>query len=81
MTEFGRRGTDVGKEDPHVILIRIDERLKNHLEVFKKHETDFADHKKEDNVNFKGLTITIARWSGIVIGVIFAINMFFKVVK
>lgn len=47
-----RRASDEGKEDPLLVLVRIDERLVNHLENFKAHQKDFNDHKDEDKRSF-----------------------------
>lgn len=50
-----RRAADQGKEDPMVILARIDERVANLSSNFTDHKDDFNAHRKEDKENFDKL--------------------------
>ncbi len=48
-----RRDIDNGKEDPAVVMARIDERLANHIVSFENYKKEFSDHKIDDASNFK----------------------------
>lgn len=77
MMEFGRRGTDKGKEDPYTIWARIDERLKNHLDDYREFKDDYKEHKEDDRKNFAFLNKTV--WFGM--GAIAVIQILMRVYK
>jgi len=58
-----RRLQDEGKEEPEVILARVDERVKNMNEKVTLHMVSFEEHKKEDDKNFAGLYRLV--WIGV----------------
>lgn len=60
---WGRRAEDRGKESLLVIMTRVDERLKNHVDKVDEHVRKFDKHVDEDAKNFSFLNKAI--WMGI----------------
>ena len=88
MVDFGRRATDQGKEDPIIMLTRIDERVKSldeKFEDFKKNfdeqKRSFGEHVKEDKIAFDGLNKLVARASGAFACVVLIIGWFIALRK
>lgn len=52
MEDFGRRAEDKGKESNRELLVRIDERQKNHIDILDRLYVSFEEHKKDDDKKF-----------------------------